>query len=314
MNVNTCSPVYKFEGKERDAETQNDDFDAREYSWRFGRWLSSDWSAVPVAVPYANLTNPQTLNLYAMVHDDPESFADLDGHAAEGLSRGIQLIMPNGVYSPTGQLAGEVVTSSYTGFAVLNGEIVLIFNGQVQGTQNQISAPPAVPGTLTINTISTGDSSFTDGHAWITFTPDGGTTTTYGTYGNSNGAQGVEGVNVNSETNLTPTTSRSAHVSADQAGALSGYVAGQIKEGSGAWSYAEPCSSFASGAWKAATGEKISSSYGGALSTPTNLGNAITNANGGHPTGVLVLPSPKAPPPDQPIYHFPQSFAFEVMS
>ena len=47
---------------------------------RFGRWLSSDWSALPVPVPYANLTNPQTLNLYAMVADDPESFAELDGH------------------------------------------------------------------------------------------------------------------------------------------------------------------------------------------------------------------------------------------
>lgn len=35
---------------------------------------------MPVSVPYANLTNPQTLNLYAMVADDPESFADLDGH------------------------------------------------------------------------------------------------------------------------------------------------------------------------------------------------------------------------------------------
>ncbi|MGB6474609.1 MAG: hypothetical protein WBF04_11065, partial [Candidatus Sulfotelmatobacter sp.] len=57
-----------------------DDFGARYYSERFGRWLGSDWSSVPVAVPYANLTNPQTLNLYAMVSDDPESFADLDGH------------------------------------------------------------------------------------------------------------------------------------------------------------------------------------------------------------------------------------------
>ena len=75
---------YKFEGKERDTETGNDDFGARYYTWRFGRWLSADWSAVPVAVPYANLTNPQTLNLYAMVADDPESFADLDGHEAEG--------------------------------------------------------------------------------------------------------------------------------------------------------------------------------------------------------------------------------------
>ena len=78
--TNTCTTHYKFEGKERDTETGNDYFGARYYSNRFGRWLSSDWSAVPVAVPYANLTNPQTLNLYGMVADDPESFADLDGH------------------------------------------------------------------------------------------------------------------------------------------------------------------------------------------------------------------------------------------
>jgi RHS repeat-associated protein len=71
---------YKFEGKERDTETGNDDFGARYYSNRFGRWLSADWSSVPAPVPYANLSNPQTLNLYSMVADDPESFADLDGH------------------------------------------------------------------------------------------------------------------------------------------------------------------------------------------------------------------------------------------
>ncbi|MGA8762461.1 MAG: RHS repeat-associated core domain-containing protein, partial [Candidatus Sulfotelmatobacter sp.] len=78
--TSTCAQNYKFEGKERDTETQKDDFGAREYSWRFGRWLSSDWSVVPAPVPYANLNNPQTLNLYGMVHDDPESFADLNGH------------------------------------------------------------------------------------------------------------------------------------------------------------------------------------------------------------------------------------------
>jgi RHS repeat-associated protein len=79
--TNSCTQnVYKFEGKERDAETGNDDFGARYYSNRFGRWLSADWSNAPVPVPYANLSNPQTLNLYAMVSDDPESFADLDGH------------------------------------------------------------------------------------------------------------------------------------------------------------------------------------------------------------------------------------------
>src|SRR2546427_7168133 len=82
--TNTCTQNnYKFEGKERDTETGNDDFGARYYSNRFGRWLSADWSAVPVPVPYANFTNPQTLNLYSMVADDPESFADLDGHVTD---------------------------------------------------------------------------------------------------------------------------------------------------------------------------------------------------------------------------------------
>jgi RHS repeat-associated protein len=80
--TNTCPQNYKWTGKERDAETGNDNFDARYYSSVYGRFLSADWSAVPVAVPYANLTNPQTLNLYAIVHDNPESFADLDGHMA----------------------------------------------------------------------------------------------------------------------------------------------------------------------------------------------------------------------------------------
>src|SRR5262249_49582747 len=74
---------YKFEGKKRDTETRKEDFGARYYSNRFARWLSGDWSSVPVAVPYANLTNPQTLNLYSMVADDPETFADLDGHCIE---------------------------------------------------------------------------------------------------------------------------------------------------------------------------------------------------------------------------------------
>lgn len=87
--TDTCTQNnYKFEGKERDPETStlpgnangNDDFGGRYYSSRYGRWLSAGWSSTPVAVPYANLSNPQTLNLYAAVSDDPESFTDLEGH------------------------------------------------------------------------------------------------------------------------------------------------------------------------------------------------------------------------------------------
>jgi RHS repeat-associated protein len=72
--------THKFTGKERDSETNNDDFGARYYSSGIGRFLSADWSAIPAPVPYANFSNPQTLNLYAIVHDNPQSFADLDGH------------------------------------------------------------------------------------------------------------------------------------------------------------------------------------------------------------------------------------------
>jgi RHS repeat-associated protein len=90
--TSTCTPTYKFEGKERDTETNNDDFGARYYSSQFGRWTSPDWSSMPAPVPHANLTNPQTLNLYAMVSDNPESFADLDGHLG-GI--GEPVVLPN---------------------------------------------------------------------------------------------------------------------------------------------------------------------------------------------------------------------------
>jgi len=92
--TNTCTQNYKFEGKERDTETGNDDFGARYYTSRLGRWLSADWSAVPAPVPYANLSNPQTLNLYAMVSDNPETFADLDGHCWP-VSACAQIVMTN---------------------------------------------------------------------------------------------------------------------------------------------------------------------------------------------------------------------------
>jgi RHS repeat-associated protein len=80
--TNTCPQNYKFMSKERDTETGNDDFGARYYSSSTGRWLSPDWSAIPAPVSYADLTNPQTLNLYAMVRNNPETFADVDGHLA----------------------------------------------------------------------------------------------------------------------------------------------------------------------------------------------------------------------------------------
>jgi RHS repeat-associated protein len=70
----------KFTGKERDWETGLDYFGARYFSAAQGRFTTADWSAVPQATPYANLVDPQTLNLYTYVRNNPLSKRDLDGH------------------------------------------------------------------------------------------------------------------------------------------------------------------------------------------------------------------------------------------
>ena len=62
---------HKFTGKERDSESGLDDFGARYYSSLQGRSLTPDWSARQDPIPYADLRNPQTLNLYAYVLNNP---------------------------------------------------------------------------------------------------------------------------------------------------------------------------------------------------------------------------------------------------
>jgi len=71
---------HHFTGKERDTESGNDYFGARYYASSMGRWLSPDWSAKVYPVPYAKLDNPQTLNLYAYVGNNPLNRFDPDGH------------------------------------------------------------------------------------------------------------------------------------------------------------------------------------------------------------------------------------------
>jgi RHS repeat-associated protein len=74
------SPENFYTGKERDAESGLDYFGARYYGSNMGRFMSPDWSKSPQAVPYANLENPQSLNLYSYVGNNPLSRNDPDGH------------------------------------------------------------------------------------------------------------------------------------------------------------------------------------------------------------------------------------------
>jgi RHS repeat-associated protein len=67
-------------GKERDTESGNDYFFARYYASSMGRFLSPDWAAKAEPVPYAKLENPQTLNLYQYVGNNPLTGIDPSGH------------------------------------------------------------------------------------------------------------------------------------------------------------------------------------------------------------------------------------------
>src|SRR5580698_5173970 len=74
---------YKFNGKERDAESGLDNFGARFDASSLGRFMTPDWAAKPTTVPYANFGNPQSLNLYSYVNNNPTTTRDPDGHCAE---------------------------------------------------------------------------------------------------------------------------------------------------------------------------------------------------------------------------------------
>jgi RHS repeat-associated protein len=82
--------THKFTGKERDSESAPpgnplnglDYFGARYYSSLMGRFMTSDWAAKATAVPYASFLDPQTLNLYGYVRNNPLARTDPDGHVA----------------------------------------------------------------------------------------------------------------------------------------------------------------------------------------------------------------------------------------
>jgi len=77
-----------------------DSLGARYYNPALGRFLTPDWSATPEAVPYANLENPQSLNLYSYVLNNPVTSTDADGHYSDlifdGAAHTLTLVDKNG--------------------------------------------------------------------------------------------------------------------------------------------------------------------------------------------------------------------------
>ena len=67
--------THKFSGKERDSETNLDNFEARFFASRIGRFMSPD----PRPVTSILLQNPQDLNPYVYTIDSPERYFDPNG-------------------------------------------------------------------------------------------------------------------------------------------------------------------------------------------------------------------------------------------
>jgi RHS repeat-associated protein len=103
------STEHHFTGKERDQESGNDYFGARYYASALGRFLSPDWSAGPDTVPYADLTNPQSLNLYSYVYNNPFTNVDLDGHGCQG-NNAISTSIENGGLSDDDGIYKTLIT------------------------------------------------------------------------------------------------------------------------------------------------------------------------------------------------------------
>jgi RHS repeat-associated protein len=73
--TNTCPQNYKFAGYERDAETGLDYAFNRYYNSRIGRFMVPD----PPGIKSAQLSNPQSLNLYPYVLNNPLTNVDPTG-------------------------------------------------------------------------------------------------------------------------------------------------------------------------------------------------------------------------------------------
>jgi RHS repeat-associated protein len=113
---------YKFTGKERDAETGCDYFGARYYCNPIGRFITPDWAGAPTEVPYANFGNPQSLNLYSYVKNNPTTFGDPDGHCDGDDCQNIEVKA-----ELSRQPVIQQMRSGQTDTAVVSGEVTYTF-------------------------------------------------------------------------------------------------------------------------------------------------------------------------------------------
>ena len=155
--------TYKFTGKERDAESGLDMFGARYYASSMGRFMIPDWAAKPTNVPYASFGNPQSLNLYSYVNNNPTTTRDPDGHCAEVISCTIEFGAGGSVFGPVGTVVGGLAGAAIGGAIGYYGGKAIANYFHPDNSGNNAPPPPTTstnvpqgtPGTTATN-VATG--------------------------------------------------------------------------------------------------------------------------------------------------------------
>jgi RHS repeat-associated protein len=144
---NTDPNHYKFTGKERDIESGLDMFGARYYGSALGRFMTPDWAAKPIDVPYADFGNPQSLNLYSYVKNNPTTTRDPDGHCAEVLSCTIEFGAGGSFFGPGGTVVGGIIGAAVGGAIVYYGgkAAINLFHSSDNSNTANAPAPQSAP-------------------------------------------------------------------------------------------------------------------------------------------------------------------------
>jgi RHS repeat-associated protein len=122
----------RFTGKERDSETFFDYYGARYYRNVIGRFTTADNSTGSGGpLPYATLTNPQSINLYAYAGNNPLRYTDPTGHCFVGPDCAVEV-------SVAGLVAQGIVAVTVAKIVIDNREA--INRNAVEATQFIVQA------------------------------------------------------------------------------------------------------------------------------------------------------------------------------
>jgi RHS repeat-associated protein len=136
-------------------------FGARYYDPALGRFMTPDWSDAPDPVPYADLSDPQSLNLYAYTENNPVTATDPDGHwclfglIGRTCSSNVATPIPKeGDKDPTmgAAGAGTLDAAADAGAAQADATFAQVISGAATSLEDFVAASPL--GALVVATIS----------------------------------------------------------------------------------------------------------------------------------------------------------------